>query len=170
MAPRSLAIMLPIPPHMALWNLHRTGEFCPWRKSPSTRNPTMQFPDSIFTIIVRSDFARSLKPSARGELEITDLHQVYLSHEALHVELLGRGTAWLDTGTHRSLLEAAEYIHVIESRQGLKIACLEEIAWRQGWLDRSGLERQADRHGKSSYGTYLRRLIDDELGVGEVDG
>jgi glucose-1-phosphate thymidylyltransferase len=109
------------------------------------------------------DFARSLKPSARGELEITDLHQVYLSHEALHVELLGRGTAWLDTGTHLSLLEAAEYIHVIETRQGLKIACLEEIAWRQGWLDRSELERQADRHGKSSYGTYLRRLIDDEL-------
>ena len=113
------------------------------------------------------DFARSLKPSARGELEITELHQIYLAHEALHVELLGRGTAWLDTGTHLSLLEAAEYIHVIESRQGLKIACLEEIAWRQGWLDRSSIERQADRHGKSSYGIYLRRLIDDELGSSE---
>ncbi len=111
------------------------------------------------------EFARSLKPSARGELEITDLHQVYLAHEALHVELLGRGTAWLDTGTHLSLLEAAEYIHVIETRQGLKIACLEEIAWRQGWLDRSSIERQADRHGKSSYGAYLRRLVDDELSL-----
>jgi glucose-1-phosphate thymidylyltransferase len=108
------------------------------------------------------DFARSLKPSPRGELEITDLHRIYLEHNALHVELLGRGTAWLDTGTHLSLLEAAEYIHVIETRQGLKIACLEEIAWRQGWLDRSALERQADRHGKSSYGTYLRRLLDEE--------
>jgi glucose-1-phosphate thymidylyltransferase len=108
------------------------------------------------------DFARSLKPSPRGELEITDLHRIYLEHDALHVELLGRGTAWLDTGTHRSLLEAAEYIHVIETRQGLKIACLEEIAWRQGWLDREALERQANRHGKSSYGTYLRRLIVDE--------
>ena len=111
------------------------------------------------------EFARSLKPSARGELEITDLHQIYLAHEALHVELLGRGTAWLDTGTHLSLLEAAEYIHVIETRQGLKIACLEEIAWRQGWMDRSSIERQADRHGKSSYGAYLRRLVDDELSL-----
>ena len=111
------------------------------------------------------DFARSLKPSARGELEITDLHRIYLNHEALHVELLGRGTAWLDTGTHQSLLEAAEFIHVIETRQGLKVACLEEIAWRQGWLDQSALERQSDRHGKSSYGTYLRRLIDEELVV-----
>jgi glucose-1-phosphate thymidylyltransferase len=109
------------------------------------------------------DFARRLRPSPRGELEITDLHQIYLSHDALHVELLGRGTAWLDTGTHLSLLEAAEFIHVVETRQGLKIACLEEIAWRQGWLDRTAVERQADRHGKSSYGTYLRRLIDDEL-------
>src|SRR4029453_6894913 len=99
------------------------------------------------------------------ELEITDLHLLYLDQEALHVELLGRGTAWLDTGTHQSLLEAAEFIKVLETRQGLKVACLEEVAWRLGWLDRSALERQADRHGKSSYGTYLRRLIDEELVV-----
>jgi glucose-1-phosphate thymidylyltransferase len=110
-----------------------------------------------------ADFARSLKPSARGELEITDLHRIYLDHDALHVELLGRGTAWLDTGTHLSLLEAAEFIHVIESRQGLKVACLEEIAWRKGWLDEGDLRRQSDKHGKSSYGAYLRRLINDEL-------
>ena len=81
------------------------------------------------------DYARSLKPSALGEREITDLHQIYLAHEALEVELLGRRTAWLDTGTHLSLLEAAEYIHVMETRQGLKIACLEEIAGvRGGWI------------------------------------
>jgi glucose-1-phosphate thymidylyltransferase len=109
------------------------------------------------------EFAQGLKPSARGELEITDLHRVYLEHEALHVELLGRGTAWLDTGTHLSLLEAAEFIHVIESRQGLKVACLEEIAWRNGWLDENDLRRQSDRHGKSSYGAYLRRLISDDM-------
>jgi glucose-1-phosphate thymidylyltransferase len=109
------------------------------------------------------EFARGLKPSPRGELEITDLHRVYLDHDALNVELLGRGTAWLDTGTHISLLEAAEFIHVIESRQGLKVACLEEIAWRNGWLDESDLKRQSDKHGKSSYGVYLRRLINDEL-------
>jgi len=111
------------------------------------------------------DFARSLKPSARGELEITDLHRIYLDHDALHVELLGRGTAWLDTGTHLSLLEAAEFIHVIETRQGLKVACLEEIAWRKGWLDEDDLKRQSDKHGKSSYGAYLRRLISDELAM-----
>ena len=111
------------------------------------------------------DFARSLKPSARGELEITDLHRVYLDHNALHVELLGRGTAWLDTGTHISLLEAAEFIHVIETRQGLKVACLEEIAWRKGWLGDADLTRQSDKHGKSSYGAYLRRLINDDLAV-----
>jgi glucose-1-phosphate thymidylyltransferase len=108
------------------------------------------------------EFAQTLKPSARGELEITDLHRMYLEHNALHVELLGRGTAWLDTGTHLSLLEAAEFIHVIETRQGLKVACLEEIAWRQGWLDRSDLERQSEKFGKSSYGSYLRRLIQDD--------
>jgi glucose-1-phosphate thymidylyltransferase len=151
-------------------------EFAPDRRvlsleeKPKHPKSNYAIPGLYFYDYRAADFARGLKPSARGELEITDLHQVYLSHQALHVELLGRGTAWLDTGTHRSLLEAAEYIHVIESRQGLKIACLEEIAFRQGWLDRSGLERQADRHGKSSYGTYLRRLIDDELGVGEVEG
>jgi glucose-1-phosphate thymidylyltransferase len=108
------------------------------------------------------EFARSLKPSARGELEITDLHRIYLDHDALHVELLGRGTAWLDTGTHLSLLEAAEFIHVIETRQGLKVACLEEIAWRNGWLNLDDLRRQSDKHGKSSYGSYLRRLIDED--------
>jgi glucose-1-phosphate thymidylyltransferase len=114
------------------------------------------------------DFARSLKPSARGELEITDLHRIYLNHQALHVEILGRGTAWLDTGTHLSLLEAAEFIHVIETRQGLKVACLEEIAWRQGWLDRNAIERQSEKLGKSSYGLYLRRLIDDDLVLNSV--
>ena len=108
------------------------------------------------------EFARSLQPSARGELEITDLHRIYLDHGALHVELLGRGTAWLDTGTHQSLLEAAEFIQVLETRQGLKVACLEEVAWRQGWLDRKALKHQSEKLGKSSYGAYLRRLLDEE--------
>jgi glucose-1-phosphate thymidylyltransferase len=102
--------------------------------------------------------ARSLKPSKRGELEITDLNRLYLEAGRLHVELLGRGTAWLDTGTHDSLLEAAQFVHVIENRQGLKIACLEEIAWRKGWIDRAGLEANITKLGKSSYGAYLRRI------------
>ena len=103
--------------------------------------------------------ARSLRPSARGELEITDLNRVYLEAVRLHVELLGRGTAWLDTGTHDSLLEAGQFVSVIENRQGLKIACLEEIAWRQGWIDRATLEANVTRLGKSSYGAYLRRVV-----------
>ncbi len=103
--------------------------------------------------------ARSLKPSPRGELEITDLNRRYLERDSLQVELLGRGTAWLDTGTHDSLLDAAQFVHVIENRQGLKIACLEEIGWRQGWLSRTALEAQIKRLGKSGYGEYLRRLL-----------
>jgi glucose-1-phosphate thymidylyltransferase len=103
--------------------------------------------------------ARSLKPSARGELEITDLNRLYLERGALHVELFGRGTAWLDTGTHDSLVEAATFVHVLENRTGLKIACLEEIAFKQGWIDRSGLEANIKKLGKSSYGEYLRRLL-----------
>jgi glucose-1-phosphate thymidylyltransferase len=102
--------------------------------------------------------ARALKPSRRGELEITDLNRLYLESGKLHVELLGRGTAWLDTGTHDSLLEAAQFVHVIENRQGLKIACLEEIAFRKGWIDRAGLDANIARLGKSSYGAYLRRI------------
>jgi glucose-1-phosphate thymidylyltransferase len=106
--------------------------------------------------------SRTLKPSKRGELEITDLNRLYLDAKKLHVELLGRGTAWLDTGTHDSLLEAAQFVHVIENRQGLKIACIEEIAWRKGWIDRAGLDANIARLGKSSYGAYLRRIADEK--------
>ena len=103
--------------------------------------------------------ARSLKPSARGELEITDLNRLYLERGRLHVEIFGRGTAWLDTGTHDSLIEAAQFVHVLENRTGLKIACLEEIAYKQGWIDRTGLEANIKKLGKSAYGAYLKRLL-----------
>ena len=106
--------------------------------------------------------SRTLKPSKRGELEITDLNRLYLDTNSLHVELLGRGTAWLDTGTHDSLLEAAQFVSVIENRQGLKIACLEEIAYRKGWIDRAGLDANIAKLGKSSYGAYLRRIADEK--------
>jgi len=105
--------------------------------------------------------ARDLKPSPRGELEITDLNRLYLEAGTLHVEILGRGTAWLDTGTHASLLDAGDFVRVIEDRQGLKIACLEEIAFSNGWIDRAGLERQVAALGKSAYGAYLRRLLEN---------
>lgn len=109
------------------------------------------------------ELARGLKPSARGELEITDLNRCYLDEGRLTVELMGRGTAWLDTGTHSSLQDAATFVQVIEDRQGLKIACLEEIAYTQGWIDRSGLEDAVRRMGKSSYGAYLGKLLDGKL-------
>lgn len=103
--------------------------------------------------------ARTLKPSARGEYEITDLNKIYLSRNSLHVEILGRGTAWLDTGTHDSLIEAGQFVSLIEKRQGLKIACLEEIGYRQGWLTKDGLEKSLASLGKSNYGMYLKNLI-----------
>ncbi len=102
------------------------------------------------------EFARALQPSARGELEITDLNRCYLERGDLKVELLGRGTAWLDTGTHDSLLEAGEFVGIISNRQGQKIACLEEIAYSRGWIDDAQLDAQIEKLGKSSYGAYLR--------------
>ncbi len=119
--------------------------------------PGMYFYDA--DVVRRS---RTLKPSKRGELEITDLNRLYLETNNLHVELLGRGTAWLDTGTHDSLIEAAQFVSVIENRQGLKIACIEEISYRKGWIDRAGLEANVKKLGKSSYGGYLRRLLDEK--------
>ena len=105
------------------------------------------------------DTARQVLPSGRGELEITDVNRLYMQRGELNVEVLSRGFAWFDTGTHDSLLEAANFIHTIEHRQGLKIACPEEIAWRQGWISRAQLEALAAKIGKSSYAGYLRRLL-----------
>jgi glucose-1-phosphate thymidylyltransferase len=105
------------------------------------------------------ELSRSLKPSERGELEITDLNRIYLQRGDLQVEVLGRGTAWLDTGTHDSLIEAGQFVSVIENRQGLKIACLEEIGFRQGWLTRFGLEASIAKLGKSNYGVYLKKIL-----------
>ncbi|MBC7987343.1 MAG: glucose-1-phosphate thymidylyltransferase RfbA [Sphingomonadaceae bacterium] len=105
--------------------------------------------------------ARALKPSPRGELEITDLNRVYLDRGALSVELMGRGFAWLDTGTHRSLLEAATFVEILENRQGVKICCPEEIAWRAGWIDDAGLCAAAEPLRKSGYGEYLLGLVAD---------
>jgi len=107
------------------------------------------------------DFAKSLKPSARGELEITDLNRCYLQANALHVELMGRGFAWLDTGTHDSLIEASQFIATIEKRQGLKVACPEEIAYRQQWIDAEQLNRLAQPLLKNGYGHYLQRLLQE---------
>ena len=107
------------------------------------------------------DIARELKPSARGELEITDVNRAYLERNALACEVMGRGMAWLDTGTHESLLEASQYIETIERRQGLKIACPEEIAYRQGYIDAAALEKLGQALAKNGYGQYLLEILRD---------
>ena len=105
------------------------------------------------------EFAKSIKPSARGELEITDLNRIYLEQNELNVELLGRGTAWLDTGTHKSLMAASQYVQVIEERQGLKMACLEGIGYEQGWLSVDQLNDRIQFLGKTQYADYLKNLL-----------
>ena len=107
------------------------------------------------------EIAHSIRPSPRGELEITDVNRHYLANDALHVQVMGRGYAWLDTGTHESLLEASQFIQTIERRQGLKVACPEELAYRRGWIDAPQLESLAQPMAKNGYGQYLLRLLDE---------
>ena len=109
------------------------------------------------------EMAKSLKPSPRGELEITDLNRLYLDKEKLNVEIMGRGYAWLDTGTHDSLLEASQFIATLENRQGLKVSCPEEIAYRQGWINATQLEKLAAPLSKNGYGQYLQRVLKEKI-------
>jgi glucose-1-phosphate thymidylyltransferase len=137
------------------------GRVLSLEEKPAVPKSTYAIPGLYFYDRDAVRLARSLRPSARGELEITDLNRLYLAAGRLRVEVLGRGSAWLDTGTQDSLLEAAQFVQVIERRQGLKIACPEEIAWSKGWIDRARFEADAAKLGKSAYGAYLRRLLAD---------
>jgi glucose-1-phosphate thymidylyltransferase len=109
------------------------------------------------------DIARNLTPSARGEFEITDVNRVYLERDQLRVERLGRGVAWLDTGTHETMLQAANFIQAVQERQGLRVACLEEIGWRSGWISGDQLLRRADSMKDNSYGRYLKQIVEEGL-------
>ncbi|MEC7395010.1 MAG: glucose-1-phosphate thymidylyltransferase RfbA [Verrucomicrobiota bacterium] len=136
-----------------------SGSAVSLEEKPSNPKSNFAVPGLYFFDSQASARAAELKPSARGELEITDLNRAYLEAGELSVEVLGRGTAWLDTGSHDNLASATDFVKVIERRQGLKIACLEEIAFHKGWITRGDLEGFADEHGSSSYGIYLRALL-----------
>ena len=110
-----------------------------------------------------TELAKSLKPSARGELEITDLNRLYLEHSELHVELMGRGVAWLDTGTHESLMEAANFVEIIQRRQGLKISCPEEIAYKLGYISAEQVQDVAAALKQNEYGRYLLKMLRDRV-------
>ncbi|MEZ5276244.1 MAG: glucose-1-phosphate thymidylyltransferase RfbA [Opitutaceae bacterium] len=137
----------------------RDGRAVSLEEKPTHPKSNYAVPGLYFYDATVTEKARNLKPSARGELEITDLNRLYLEAGNLRVERFGRGIAWLDTGTHDSLTDAANFVQVIENRQGLKIACLEEIAFDRKWIDADVLSAQVRRHGKSSYGEYLGNLL-----------
>ena len=132
-------------------------------EKPAQPNSNYAVPGLYFYDNTVIDIARNLKPSERNELEITDVNKVYLEHGALKIKLLGRGFAWLDTGTHDSLHDASNYVATIEKRQGLKIACLEEVAYRMGYIDANRVEKLADRQIKSGYGQYLLNMLQYEV-------
>ena len=137
----------------------KSGKVLSLEEKPQNPKSNYAVPGLYFYDEKVVEYSEALKPSPRGELEITDLNRVYLETGKLQVELLGRGTAWLDTGNPNALIEAGQFVQAIESRQGLKIACLEEIAFGHEWINAEQLENQAKRLGKTEYATYLRNLL-----------
>ncbi|MGD8439505.1 MAG: sugar phosphate nucleotidyltransferase, partial [Holophagae bacterium] len=138
----------------------RRGRAISLEEKPSEPRSNYAVPGLYFYGPDVCDLAAGLTPSARGELEITDLNRLYLERGELQVELLGRGYAWLDAGTHRSLIEASAFIQAIEERQGLKVGCLQEIAWRNGWITTEVFKQEIEAAGSSSYGAYLSEALE----------
>lgn len=136
-----------------------SGKLVSLEEKPTVPKSNLAVPGLYFFDASAPQRARKQKPSARGELEITDLIQSYFEDDLLDVTPFGRGTAWLDTGTHDSLLQASQFVETIQQRQGLMIACLEEIAWKKGWIDETALSAQVEAMGKSTYAQYLQNLL-----------
>jgi glucose-1-phosphate thymidylyltransferase len=152
------------PQHYGVVEVDTQGRAVSLEEKPSEPRSDCAVPGLYFYDHQVSDIAASLKPSARGELEITDVNRTYMERGQLRVEQIGRGVAWLDTGTHEALLKASHFIQVIEERQGLKIACLEEIAYRQGYIDEGQLETLAAGMKGNAYGLYLERILEEGQG------
>jgi len=136
-----------------------TGEATSIEEKPSQPKSSYAVTGLYFYDNAVVDIAKSVVPSARGELEITSINQVYLSNNSLEVQTFGRGMAWLDTGTHESLLEASQFVHTLQKRQGMLIGALDEIAWNNSWISDDQLEEQADKFSKSEYGEYLFKIL-----------
>lgn len=153
---------VPDPERYGVVTLNEQGEVLELTEKPLAPTSNIAVTGLYFYPNRVVELAKSLQPSARGELEITDLNRLFLQQQTLHLQLLGRGFAWLDTGTHESLYEATAYVKAVESRQAVKIACLEEIAWRKGWINSDDLKRLADPMRGSEYGQYMMRLANQK--------
>jgi len=147
------------PENYGVVEFNKSGQVVSLEEKPTLPKSNYAVPGLYFYDNQASEIAKDLKPSPRGELEITDLNKTYLESGNLSVELMGRGTAWLDTGSHDNLASASDFVKVIERRQGLKIACLEEIAHSKEWMNEDQLKESAEAHGSSSYGKYLKSLF-----------
>ena len=158
------------PQHYGVIEFNEKGRAISIEEKPITPKSKYAVPGIYFYDSQVAEIAASLKPSSRNELEITDLNLVYLNRGQLRVEILGRGYAWLDTGTHESLHQASNFIQTLEQRQGLKIACIEEIAYRQGYIDKIQLRHLAEAMAKSSYGRYLMEIVNDDQSVSPAMG
>ncbi len=153
---------VPDPERYGVAEINATGTILSIEEKPAAPRSSMAVTGLYFYPNRVVDFARELQPSARGELEITDVNRCFLAEKALYLQQLGRGFAWLDTGTHLSLSEASSFVQAIERRQALKIACLEEIAWRQGWISGDDLRRLAAPMAHNDYGRYMLKLADQQ--------
>ncbi|WP_178667684.1 glucose-1-phosphate thymidylyltransferase RfbA [uncultured Eubacterium sp.] len=154
------------PERFGIVEFDKTGRVLSLEEKPENPKSTWAITGLYFYDNRCIEYAKSLKPSARGELEITDLNRIYLENNELDVKLLGRGFAWLDTGTMDSLIEAANFVKTIQSQQGIRISAPEEIAWRKGWIDKARLIESAEKYGKSDYGKYLKGIAEnDEMEV-----